>query len=104
MLAMLVLATVRGAAGGSLASLPFSWDTLPRYTFCVSSSEPKVLSDGLFSEEALRVHIKADDLPQQPVPQSACWPQHDGGAAPPEAGAGPACKKPAAAAVVLLRH
>jgi len=39
--------------GGSLASLPFSWDTLPRYTFCVNSSDPKTLTDGLFNEEAL---------------------------------------------------
>jgi hypothetical protein len=53
MLPALLLVYVRGAAGGSLASLPFSWDTLPRYTFCVNSSDPKVLSDGLFSEEAL---------------------------------------------------
>lgn len=51
--ALLLLAAVRCAEAGSLASLPFSWDTLPRYTFCVNSSDPKTLTDGLFNEEAL---------------------------------------------------
>ena len=47
--------------GGSLASLPFSWDTVPRYTFCVNSSDPTTLTDGLFNEEAL------DYISKQPI-------------------------------------
>ena len=53
LLLLLLLAAAGRAEAGSLASLPFSWDTLPRYTFCVNSSDPKTLTDGLFNEEAL---------------------------------------------------
>ena len=60
--ALLLLAAAAGRAeAGSLASLPFSWDTLPRYTFCVNSSDPKTLTDGLFNEEAL------DYISKQPI-------------------------------------
>ena len=55
-LAVVVLGCISAAApasrrfaateGGSLASLPFSWDTVPRYTFCVNSSDPTTLTDG----------------------------------------------------------
>ena len=59
--AAVALGYTSAAEGGSLASLPFSWDTLPRYTFCVNSCDPKTLTDGLFNEEAL------DYISKQPI-------------------------------------
>lgn len=33
-------------------SVPFSWDTIPRYTFCVNSSSPTNVTNGVFNDAA----------------------------------------------------
>ena len=40
------------AFAASPHSVPFSWDTIPRYTFCVNSSSASTVTDGLFSDAA----------------------------------------------------
>ena len=35
-------------------SVPFSWDTIPRYTFCVNSSSTKTITNGLFNDAAAK--------------------------------------------------
>jgi hypothetical protein len=40
------------ATSASPQSVPFSWATIPRYTFCVNSSSKVNITDGVFSDAA----------------------------------------------------
>ena len=48
------------AVNHTLSYLPFSWDTIPRYTFCSNSSANDNVNPGLFNNDSLHYIAKQD--------------------------------------------
>jgi hypothetical protein len=48
----LTLLAITMSFSASPHSVPFNWSTIPRYTFCVNSSSPVNITDGVFTDEA----------------------------------------------------
>ena len=70
-----LLLCVTGVLGASPYSVPFSWETIPRYTFCVNSSSPTNITDGVFSDAAAEYIAKQAIYLNNPTlirPPGAC--------------------------------
>ena len=63
------------ARSASPHSVPFSWATIPRYTFCVNSSSSVNITTGLFSDQAAAYIAKQAIYVNNPTlqrPPGAC--------------------------------
>ena len=72
---LLLLCSTTAVLSASPYSVPISWETIPRYTFCVNSSSPTNITDGVFSDEAAEYIAKQAIYLNNPTitrPPGAC--------------------------------